>query len=183
MTIENPSVSQPLAVRAGQTLTLVASSATNWWARTNGGAWSQINGGGTTDTLVWTVSTSVTRRFTFDEVQVVDQASSPSAGETGGLHLNVCEGPVAGLCVTAAVENPAMQAPDPVPNVRETDDPPQGLVLEMLAASRDGLATLAPDRPAQPGGPADLVARYGRGLGVDTSGHLVARSGVAPLSS
>jgi len=183
MAITTPAVTQPLAVRAGQALTLESDAATNWWARTNGGSWSQINGGGTTASLVWSVSSSVTRRFTFDEVQVVAQASSPSAGETGGLHLNVCEGPVAGLQVTPAVENPAMQAPDPVPNARETDDPPLGLVLDVLAANRDGLATLASDRPAQPGGPADLVARYGRGLAVDTSGHLVARSGVAPRVS
>jgi len=164
-------------------LTLESDAATNWWARTNGGSWSQINGGGTVASLVWSAPSSVTRRFTFDEVQVVAQASSPGAGETGGLHLNVCEGPVAGLQVTPAVENPAMQGPDPVPNLRETDDPPLGLVLDMLAANRDGLATLAPDRPAQPGGPADLVARYGRGLAVDTSGHLVARSGIAPRVS
>jgi YD repeat-containing protein len=175
-TITDPGASRAVAVRTSQALRMVASAATNWWAATNGGAYSQINGGGTVSVLVWTTPSTITRRFTFDDVQIIAQATQPAQGTTGSLLLNVCEGPPAVLQVAAQVHNDALGDPPLRPNESGQDDPPLAFPLLMPGANRDGLGTILLETVSEPSGPANLAALYGPGLLLDTSGRLGSRT-------
>ena len=179
-TITRPLASRAVAVQVSQPLRLEADAPTNWWKRNQSASenWVQLNGGGggPVATLFWEAPATITRRLTFDRVQVVAADTEPGGGETGGLHLNVCEGPVAVLWATAHAGHEALQEPPLRPWDDEADDPPLGLPLVMPAANRDGLATCPLESAAGAGGPANLVALYGPGLFVDTAGRLGCRT-------
>ncbi|MCO5170148.1 MAG: hypothetical protein M9894_27760 [Planctomycetes bacterium] len=176
--LDSPLPSRPLAVQVHQSLSLKASAPTNWWKRnqTTSEAWVQLNTGGTTATLVWEAPATIANRLTFDRIQIFADASEPGSGETEGLHLNVCEGPVAVLWATAQAHNAALEEPPLRPWDDESDDPPLGLPLVMPAANRDGMATYPLESAAGAGGPANLIAHYGPGLFVDTAGRLGCRT-------
>src|SRR5579872_6052368 len=92
-----------LAVRAGQSVRMVADSSTNWWTNTNGAGWVQVATSQTT--LVWTAPTSVTRRFTFDDVGIAVGATTPSSPQ---ILVNVFEAPQVVLQVTPSWPNDAL---------------------------------------------------------------------------
>ena len=180
-----PSITEPAATRAiavspRQPLRLVADSATDWWKRnqTTGEAWTQINPGGTdVAELVWETPSSVTNRLTFDRIQIqVNTGSAPSDGDTGGLHLNLCEGPAAVLWASAAVRNEAREEPSLRPWEGEDDDPPLGLPLAMPAANRDRLGSVLCETVSEPGGPSNLISSLGPGVFVDSAGKLGVRT-------
>ena len=178
-----PAATRALAVQPGQPIAMTADGSTDWWQRnlTTGGeagAWTQINDGGAVATLVRALPTSVTNRLTFDRIQIaVNTTTAPATSFTGGLHLNLCEGPPAVLWATDQIRNEAREEPPLRPWEGDgDDDPPLGLPLFMPAANRDRLGTVVQETVLEPSGPASLVGLYGPGLFVDTAGRLGART-------
>ena len=167
---------RPVTVRPSQRLRLLASGSTGWWQRnlTTGSAWASI--GSAVSELVWDTPSSVGNRLTFDRLQLFASDTSPDPGETGGLYLNLCEGPPAVLWASALLRNEAMEEPPLRPWQGEDDDPPLGLPLVMPAANRDRMGTVLLETVAEPGGPVDLVALSRPGLFVDSAGRLGART-------
>lgn len=179
-TITTPAATRAVPVSPRQPIRMVADSATDWWQRTNtsSGAWTQINPGGTdTATLVWETPSTVTRRTTFDRIQIqVNTGSAPGLGDTGGIFLDLCEGPTAVQWASDAIRNEALEEPSLRPWEGEDDDPPLGVPLHMPGANRDRLGTVLCETVSEAGGPANLVASYGPGVFVDTSGKLGVRT-------
>jgi YD repeat-containing protein len=177
-----PAATRAIAVQPGQPIAMTADTSTDWWQRNlttggAGGAWTQINPGGTNvSTLVWTTPTTVSNRQTFDRLQLaVNTTTAPSTAFTGGLHLNLVEGPPAVLYVSPSLGGDAMAEPPLRPWEGEDDDPPLGAPLYMPGASRGGLGTELLETPGVSGGPANAVQAYDRGLLVDTAGKLAVR--------
>jgi YD repeat-containing protein len=173
----NNNSSRAIAVRTGQPIRMVADSSTDWWINTNGGGWSQLNTPGVhVSTYTYTPS-SVTRKFTFDDVQI--GVNTNSAPGSANLYLNVVDGPVTVLHATDRIRNEALQEPPLNPNLLESDDPPLGFPLGMPGANRDGFGTVLLERAYEAGGPANLVSLYGPGLFLDSSGKLGSRTPIA----
>jgi hypothetical protein len=170
----NNNSSRAIAVRTGQPVRMLADSSTDWWINTNGGGWSQLNTPGVHVSVFTFTPSSVTRRFTFDDVQIgVNTNSAPSSTN---LYLNVVDGPATVLHATDRIRNEALQDPPPNPNLLESDDPPLGFPLGMPGANRDGFGTVLLERAYEAGGPANLVSLYGPGLFLDSSGKLGSRT-------
>jgi YD repeat-containing protein len=173
------SVITAVPVHTNQMLRLVADGATNWYQRTNAGttgAWTQV--GTNLATFVWVTPSTVTNRFTFDDVQIQVGSSTPLVSDTGGLHLNLIEGPAPVLTMTPRIRNEALAEPPAHSDMLESDDPPLGFPLGMPGANRDGLGTVLLERAYEAGGPANLVSLYGPGLFLDSSGMLGQRTPV-----
>src|SRR5438105_835900 len=108
-----------LAVRAGQIVRMVSDTSTNWWTNTNGAGWVQVATG--VSVFVWTAPTTITRRFTFDDVNVGLGASAPTLPS---ILVNVFEASPVVLQVTSQWPNDALSEPPATPFSDIHDDPP-----------------------------------------------------------
>lgn len=173
-----PTGSRAIAVRIGQPLRLVADANSDWYQKTDIGSFTLI--GSNTATLVWTPS-SIFRRFTFSRVQIGVVTPGGGAPAAGTLFLNLVEGPVVVLHATSQIRNEAMEEPPSHPDLLESDDPPLGLPLAMAGADRAGMGTVSLERAREPGGAVNLVALYGPGMFVSSSGSLGVRTSLGVL--
>ncbi len=180
ITVPSESNTRALAVQLGQAIPLTANVSTDWYVRnlTPGGLstpWGSPVVTGTPTYVLQTAALTVTNKLTFDALQIVASGSAPLIGYTGGLHVNLCEGPVTVLHATTALGGEAFSGPPLRPWEGEDDDPALGEPLVMPAANRGGLGTEPLETASTPGGPVNVVRAFGRGIFVDTSGHVGVR--------
>lgn len=170
----SPTSNRAVAVRTNHPVRLVADTAWNWFIRTNEGAWTQFATG--VLEAYRTMATSVTNRLTFDRVEIaIGSGAVPDTATT--RYFDLCEGPPAVLWASGSMDNEALSEPPGRPWEGEDDDPPLGTPWVMPPANRTGFGTtLLETVSEQSAGPANLVASWGPGVFVDTSGGIGVRT-------
>jgi len=173
----SPTGNRAVAIRPGQVLRLRADTASlQWLAQVNSGGWTNI--GAAASELFYTAPTSVTNHLTFDRLEITLGTGTTPDGSTTPRNFDLCEGPPAVLWVIDRLDNEALSEPSARPWEGEDDDPPLASPLSMLPASRGGLGTTLLETVSEVAGagPSNLVASWGPGVFVDTSGALGIRT-------